>query len=473
MKPSVYINISIGTCCLIFHLALYLVYSLKKKIPNIDNRLYNKMLFFNTITLICFVSLMANVYYGHKDIATIFNKLALFSSLAWALLFAFYIFIVILEKKKDMLKIVKSNEKKIMFFLYFVMFIYLICCLILPLDIDGTPISTPGFIFWDINVLILLIGASILIITNRKNIDRKKLLPFYLCFLTFLCVPLVLVIFPEVTFGFLVFTIISYIMYNTIENPDLKMLNELALARDQAEKANRAKSDFLASMSHEIRTPLNAIVGLSQIAHESDNLESIHEDTGDILLASQNLLDIVNGIMDINEIDADNVDLLEDKYNIKSVLDELSRMARFRIGNKDIKLRCSFDDKIPEYLIGDRDKIKRVMSNLLTNAVKYTDNGFIDFIVEANVNTDICDLRIQVKDTGKGISSDNIDKIFNKFYREEDDKDSDISGTGLGLSITKSLIELMNGKIEVDSTLNLGTTFTINVSQRIADATEN
>ena len=148
-------------------------------------------------------------------------------------------------------------------------------------------------------------------------------------------------------------------------------------------------------------------------------------------------------------------------------------MARFRIGNKDIKLRCSFDDKIPEYLIGDRDKIKRVMSNLLTNAVKYTDNGFIDFIVEANVNTDICDLRIQVKDTGKGISSDNIDKIFNKFYREEDDKDSDISGTGLGLSITKSLIELMNGKIEVDSTLNLGTTFTINVSQRIADATEN
>ena len=118
---------------------------------------------------------------------------------------------VVVENKKDIVKYVTKNEKKILGSLYFIMFLYLVIVLILPLDIDGTPISTPGFIFWDINVLILLITASILIITNRKNIDRKKLLPFYLCFLTFLCVPLVLVLFPEVTFGFLVFTIIEMI----------------------------------------------------------------------------------------------------------------------------------------------------------------------------------------------------------------------------------------------------------------------
>ena len=473
MKPSIYINISIGTCCLIFQLALHLVYTLKKKIPNIDNRLYSRMLLFNTITLICFVSLCACNYYNNKYVATIFNKVALFSTLSWALLFAFYIFMVVIEKKTDIVKYVIKREKKILRSLYFIMFLYLVIVLLLPLDIDGTPISTPGFIFWDINILVLLITASILIITNRKNIDRKKLLPFYLCFLTFLCVPLVLALFPEVTFGFIVFTIISYIMYNTIENPDLKMLSELTLAKDQADKANRAKTDFLASMSHEIRTPLNAIVGLSQLVHESDDINNIKEDTEDILLASQNLLDIVNGIMDINELDANNVDLLEDKYNIKEVLEELSRMTRFRIGNKDIKLRCSFDDNLPDYLFGDRDKVKRIMSNLLTNAVKYTDNGFIDFIVESKNINDICELRILVKDTGKGISSENIDSIFNKFYREDMDKDSDISGTGLGLSITKGLVELMDGKITVDSTLNLGSTFIVNINQKIVDATEN
>lgn len=473
MKPSVYINISIGVCCLIFQLALYLVYSLKKKISNIDNRIYNKMLFFNTITLICFVSLMANVYYDNKEMATFFNKLALFSSLSWALLFAFYIFIVIIEHKKDLLKSIKDREKKILLFLYLIMFIYLVCVLLLPLDIDGTPISTPGFIFWDINILFLLIGASILIILNRKNIDRKKLLPLYLSYLTFLCVPLVLIIFPEVTFGFLVFTIISYIMYNTMENPDLKMLNELSLAKEQSEKANRAKTDFLASMSHEIRTPLNAIVGLSQLAYESNNIEDIHEDTADILLASQNLLDIVNSIMDINELDADNVDLINDNYNISDVLDELSNMARFRIGNKDIKLRCSFDDNLPEYLYGDRDKIKRIISNLLTNAIKYTNNGLIDFIVKSSIINDKCNLKITIKDTGKGIDKNNIDKIFNKFYRDDIDKDSDISGTGLGLSITKSLVELMDGKITVESALGLGSTFTVVLCQKIGNATEN
>lgn len=166
------------------------------------------------------------------------------------------------------------------------------------------------------------------------------------------------------------------------------------------------------------------------------------------------------------------MEIVKSNYNPKEIIGDLDRMIKIRIGDKPIELRTRVSD-LPLTLSGDKEKIKRIMLNILTNAVKYTDTGYIDFVVDSVIVKDKCNLRISISDTGRGISSDNIDKIFNKFYREEDDKDSYISGTGLGLSITKSLVELMNGKIEVDSTLELGTTFTINVSQKIDNATEN
>ena len=166
------------------------------------------------------------------------------------------------------------------------------------------------------------------------------------------------------------------------------------------------------------------------------------------------------------------MEIVKSNYNPKEIIGDLDRMIKIRIGDKPIELRTRVSD-LPLTLSGDKEKIKRIMLNILTNAVKYTDTGYIVFVVDSVIVKDKCNLRISISDTGGEISSDNIDKIFNKFYREEYDKDSDISGTGLGLSITKSLVELMNGKIEVDSTLGLGTTFTINVSQKIDNATEN
>ena len=222
---------------------------------------------------------------------------------------------------------------------------------------------------------------------NFKRILSKKLLPIYFMGL-FLILALIV---NKTNPGLLVIpAMVSYIdliMYFTIENPDLKMVNELELAKNQAEKANRAKTDFLSSMSHEIRTPLNAIVGLSNIIKDSDDLEEIHEDASDVVSASNTLLEIVNGILDISRIEADKMEVIECNYNPLEEFKTLVTLAETRIGEKDIELRTKFAADLPEVLYGDKGKVKQIITNLLTNAVKYTENGYIDFKVNC-VNED-------------------------------------------------------------------------------------
>ncbi|SEG26081.1 His Kinase A (phospho-acceptor) domain-containing protein [Butyrivibrio sp. Su6] len=243
---------------------------------------------------------------------------------------------------------------------------------------------------------------------------------------------------------------------------------ELAKMEERrAKAASEAKSNFLANMSHEIRTPINAVLGMNEVILRECKDEKIIEYAQNIESAGRTLLSLINDILDFSKIESGSMEINEAEYDLSSVLNDVFNMVNLKAQQKALKLQFDIDETIPDKLFGDEMRIRQVMVNILNNAVKYTQEGKITLSLNGIEQEKGILLVLKVKDTGIGIKPEEMDSLFDKFKRLDVDKNRTIEGSGLGLAITHSLIELMDGTIDVESEYGVGTTFIITIPQGI------
>lgn len=247
------------------------------------------------------------------------------------------------------------------------------------------------------------------------------------------------------------------------------MVRELEIEKSVAEAATKAKSSFLANMSHEIRTPINAVLGMNEMILRECRESNIITYSENIRSAGDTLLGLVNNILDFSKIEAGKMDITPVEYDLSSVINDLVNMIQVRADNKDLLLDLDFDTSIPKVLFGDEIRIKQIITNLLTNAVKYTEKGTITFSIKYS-KTDhpsFITLDVSVKDTGIGIKPEDLRLLFEKFSRIEEERNRNIEGTGLGMNITQKLLELMGSSLKVQSEYGRGSEFSFSIRQRV------
>ena len=468
-------NLSFTIGSFFFILLLTISYYPKEKFYSLRNRIYRYFLIEEIMLLV--TEIVAGLYLEYVDnyvIALLLHRLHWITGILYGIFLFYYGAIFIKNTEITTIKELITKDKfvkviSVIFAISFIVYFFI------PFDqLDRNNVSyIPGpaayyiFAFCFFSVVML----SIYLLINKKYVDYRTRIAIFGMIMVLLLLFTFQFIFPNIAFSGLASATMLFVLYFIIENPDLRLIRNIKVKKDELEGYNNAKTDFLLNMSHEIITPMNKIIGSSEfiLKSKSEDINVVRNNVENIYNAGNNLLDIINNILDISKIETSKEELNLKEYLMSNIIIELSNVIESRIGSKPIKLILDIDPNIPNKLYGDSTKIYQILLNILTNSVKYTDLGKIKLSVKGDIKEDSINLHFGISDTGYGIKKEDYDKLFSKFSRLDSAQINEVEGTGLGLVITKNYVDLMGGKIWLESEYQVGTTFYVDISQKIID----
>ena len=458
----------------LYMVLILVVYYSKKRYLSAENSIFKVLLIYTLIEL--FVDIGINYTIKYADMFPIFNevlcKISIMGYQLWTGALMTYVLLLGSKKKYTSLKDLFENSN---LFAYGTIVIVLLSLVIIALPFDYIYdtkynisyvrglCTTYTYIVVIIYLLVILISTFI----NRKRIAFSKRIPILTFIITsaiFLPIQRFNNDVPVLIVPFMSFAIM--IMYFTLENPDLKLINELNVMKDKALESSDIKNKFIDNISYNTIIPVEGILKVSNELLESDisgiERQKLIEITDNAIRAKEMILNTI----DMSKLESNSLEIENINYDLKEMIDSLSKNISILI-NEKVKYELVFNEELPNVLNGDKDKIAKVLNNILANAAKYTTVGKIIFNIDGVVNGDDLALKFKISDTGCGIKEENKSKIFEKF--SSFNSDNKYNGTGLGLAISKEMVELMGGSIELDSTYGAGTTFIIKINQKIVN----
>ena len=464
-------ELQLPICAAIFLTLLCIVYFSKERLNLIENRLYSVMLvtgLIDSIIIIIERLLVLNgdittVSSGTKFILQCTNKLDFLVLIIYTTCAFLYTLLITYPNMKEKIK------KLINVTLVLDIIVYSI---ILMSDVDlitnGSIISVSGqaivitYVFGGLYLIISMIMALLNIgkLTKRHIPIISAIFILMILVLIFRSNPYIMII--SITIAF-----VNYLMFFTIENPDIKMIEELTKAKALVEKNNNDKSIFIFNTTQQIRYPLNMIDQRADQILDEDNLDEIKNMAVDIKNAKQRISYVLNGTMDVSAIDAKKIKIVDSKYSLSNLLTEICLKFKSMATEKNLEFRKNIEESLPEKLYGDSIRLKQIISALLLNAIKYTKEGFVELNVNTVITYDVCRLVISVKDSGIGVNAEKLNKLFSQ---NDDTKIEDVDSKEMTLDTAKKVVNLIGGTITVRSEKNKGSEFTLIVDQKIASS---